>query len=387
MAKNKAREVYQLDLLGFDEETKFQIPKNVKVKLCEFFAGVGFTRIGIKRVIPNLISHKIVEWAIPSILAYDSVHNEESVFLDHSCCDNMSKEEIANKLYELGVSNNYDEPSTLNYLLRLSDEKLRQIYSSITHTHNLVNIMNIKGIDLEITDTDNNFYIWTWSFPCQDISGAGQGKGFSESQANNENQSISGNGTRSGLCWEFIRILKELKELGNGMPQLLIMENVPLIHSKENNVDFLRIQQELEKLGYNNKWQDLMGTDYGIPQNRNRTFMVSMYDPSHKYNYAFPHPIKLTKNLQDLLETEPVDEKYYLSDSMIKYIVADNEKWTGNNNESLVNKKIASTINTREGSRRCDASNYICDNFNEEDLDLKEVIENSPKLVGGGIKT
>jgi DNA (cytosine-5)-methyltransferase 1 len=63
-----------------------------------------------------------------------------------------------------------------------------------------------------------------------------------------------------------------------------------------------------------------------------------------------------------------VDKKYYLSDSMIKYISADNEKWTGNNNEALINKTYASTLNTNEGSRRCDASNYISndvgDNYN-----------------------
>ena len=63
--------------------------------------------------------------------------------------------------------------------------------------------------------------------------------------------------------------------------------------------------------------------------------------------------------LKDFLE-DNVDEKYYLSDKMIKDIVADNDKWTGNNSKSIINKNIASTINTGEGSKRCDASNYIC---------------------------
>ena len=134
MAKKGNRTTYQMDLFGFDEESKFKIPTDKNIKLCEFFAGVGFTHIGIKRVIPNVISHKIVEWAIPSILAYDSVHNSKETFMDHSCCKDMTKEEIAQKLYELGVSNDYDEPSTLKYLLRLKEDKLRQIYSSITHT-------------------------------------------------------------------------------------------------------------------------------------------------------------------------------------------------------------------------------------------------------------
>lgn len=67
---------------------------------------------------------------------------------------------------------------------------------------------------------------------------------------------------------------------------------------------------------------------------------------------------------------EEVEEKYYLSDRMIEYIVANNEKWTGNNNKSLVNKSIASTINTNEGNRRCDASNYIVKGL-PENIDLK----------------
>ena len=77
----------------------------------------------------------------------------------------------------------------------------------------------------------------------------------------------------------------------------------------------------------------------------------------------------LTKKLKDMLEND-VDEKYFLSDKMIKYISADNEKWTGNNRESIINKSCASTINTSEGSRRCDASNYISDEF-EENYNLK----------------
>lgn len=73
-----------------------------------------------------------------------------------------------------------------------------------------------------------------------------------------------------------------------------------------------------------------------------------------------------------MLEDE-VDEKYYLSEKMIEYIVANNDKWTGNNAHSLINKSVASTINTGEGSKRCDASNYVCKDL-PEDFDLKIVI-------------
>ena len=89
-------------------------------------------------------------------------------------------------------------------------------------------------------------------------------------------------------------------------------------------------------------------------------------------DYQFPPKQPLKLKLKDMLE-ENVDEKYYLSEKMIKYITADNEKWTGNNDKSLINKTVASAINTGEGSRRCDASNYISNSINDN-FNLKEVV-------------
>ena len=162
---------------------------------------------------------------------------------------------------------------------------------------------------------------------------------------------MSDTSTRSGMLWEVERILSELKE----KPQILLMENVPQVHSEDNKNDFLKWITRLEELGYSNYWQDLIATDYGIPQTRNRCFMVSILG---EYSYSFPPKQELKLKLKDLLE-DNVDEKYFLSDAMIKYIVADNDKWTGNNDKAIINKDNASTLNTNEGSRRCDASNYI----------------------------
>ena len=89
-------------------------------------------------------------------------------------------------------------------------------------------------------------------------------------------------------------------------------------------------------------------------------------------DYQFPEKQPLKLKLKDMLEDD-VDEKYYLSEKMIKYITADNEKWTGNNDKSLINKTVASAINTGEGSRRCDASNYISNSINDN-FNLKEVV-------------
>ena len=79
-----------------------------------------------------------------------------------------------------------------------------------------------------------------------------------------------GSGTRSGLLWEVERLLNETENL----PQILLMENVPQVHSKKNIDDFNKWIDFLESIGFRNYWKDLNSKDYGIPQSRNRTFMV-----------------------------------------------------------------------------------------------------------------
>jgi DNA (cytosine-5)-methyltransferase 1 len=217
-------------------------------------------------------------------------------------------------------------------------------------------ITKIKAEDLGITETDKYQYIMTYSFPCQDLSLAGKQKGMSK-----------GSGTRSGLLWEVERLLTECKEL----PQILLMENVPNVIGKKNISDFLKWETFLEKLGYKNYVEILNAKDYGIPQNRRRCFMVSLLG---EYCYTFPNKQNLKLILKYMLE-EKVDEKYYLSKKMIDYISATNPKWTGNNNGAIINKNIASTINTGEGGRRCDASNYVSDDLPDNyDLQSKQIL-------------
>lgn len=104
-----------------------------------------------------------------------------------------------------------------------------------------------------------------------------------------------GSNTRSGLLWEVERLLKETENL----PQVLIMENVIQIHSKSNIEDFKQWTEFLESLGYSNFMKDMNARDYGIPQNRNRTFLVSILG---NYTYKFENPIVLKKKVQDYLE-------------------------------------------------------------------------------------
>jgi len=168
-------------------------------------------------------------------------------------------------------------------------------------------IQKIHAADLKIAERESYCYILTYSFPCQDLSLAGNQKGMTK-----------GSGTRSGLLWEVERLLDECEEL----PQVLLMENVPQVIGKKNIKDFQSWRSKLESLGYSNYVQLLNAKDYGIPQNRNRCFMVSILG---QYHYTFPKKQKLKLKLKDMLE-DNVNEKYYLSDEVIKNFVINNKK-------------------------------------------------------------
>lgn len=163
-------------------------------------------------------------------------------------------------------------------------------------------ITKISGSDLKVVDTETFTYLLTYSFPCQDLSVAGKQKGM-----------VKGSGTRSGLLWEVERLLNEV---GN-LPQVLLMENVPQVHGKKNMEDFQKWIAFLESKGYSNYWQDLNAKNYGVAQNRNRCFMVSILG---NYNFTFPNPIELQKVMKDYLEDE-VDEKYYINNEKAQKLI------------------------------------------------------------------
>lgn len=155
-------------------------------------------------------------------------------------------------------------------------------------------ITKLSALDLGIVDTDKYEYIMTYSFPCTDLSKAGAIKGMNK-----------GSGTRSSLLWEVERLLDECNEL----PQVLLMENVPQVLSDKNIEIFNLWRKKLKLLGYSNFYQCLNAKDYGVPQSRNRCFMISLLG---EFGFAFPSKIKLNKTLVDYLEKN-VNKKYYIS--------------------------------------------------------------------------
>lgn len=179
-------------------------------------------------------------------------------------------------------------------------------------------ITKIHAEELGIVDTDKYEYIMTYSFPCTDLSKAGKQQGMSRES-----------GTRSGLLWEVERLLKEAKQL----PQILLMENVPDILSEKNRKDFYSWCCFLEKLGYTSKYAILNSKNYGVPQNRERCFMLSWL--GNEFYYDFPERLPLKKKLAGFLEKK-VDEKYYISEKSVSKLKPTPD----------VNEQVSKTVRT-----------------------------------------
>lgn len=335
----------------FDGNKKFKIDK--PIRLIELFAGYGSQHFALEYLGVQFESWKICEWAVKSIQAYKDAHfgNDNT---DYS--KDLTKEELFDYLANKGISSNYNEPMTYEQIKRLGEEKTRKIYNNIISTHNLVNIQQAKGKDFNIVDTDKYCYIMTYSFPCQDLSSAGLGKGMGK-----------GSGTRSGMLWEVERILDEIKNENRELPQVLVMENVPEVIGTNNIKHFAKWLEKLEELGYKNKWQVLNAKDYGVPQNRERCFMVSILGD---YYCDFPKPLNNKTRPLDIIEGN-VGEKYYLGEKMKKVILDRTPLGNKGNFASniLGNNLIKDfgTITTKAGQRGSD--NYIVENMTQDEVD------------------
>ncbi len=146
---------------------------------------------------------------------------------------------------------------------------------------------------------------WTYSFPCQDISVAGKQAGITEH-------------TRSGLLYQVERLLQVSKD-HNELPKYLMLENVKNLIGKKFKAQFDEWLQRLDEFGYSSYWQVLNAKDYGIPQNRERVFAISIRKDLDA-GYMFPEPFELKIRLKDILQKE-VEEKYYISSDKVNKII------------------------------------------------------------------
>lgn len=210
-----------------------------------------------------------------------------------------------------------------------------QAYHAI-HGQDIPNFGDIAKINWGEQSVD--FDLLTYSFPCQDISSAGKQRGFSE-----------GSGSRSSLLWECARAI-EAKH-----PKYLLMENVKALTQKKFADDFRKWREWLIGMGYKNYFAVLNAKDYGVPQNRERVFMVSFLGSHQPYN--FPKPFKLERRLKHVLEHD-VEEKYWLKPKQIEAIIKHNERkqseGCGFKTNFQTGEGISGAIKTKEGSREYD---------------------------------
>ena len=241
---------------------------------------------------------------------------------------------------------------------------------------NAIHSTNFEPQDITTWDKDIKVDLVMHGSPCQDFSLAGLQAGGDE-----------GSGTRSSLMYETIRIVKKLK------PKYVIWENVKNLLSKKHRHNFDSYLEIMESLGYKNYYQVLNAKDYGIPQNRERVFTISIRNDIDK-EFIFPEKQELKLKLKDMLE-DNVDEKYYLSDKMKNYILDINDiqkgtKWEGRADNDTLNSNVAHTLSVRGagGFQRAGVSNFIIDN-EEKEINVKDIkqkyknVINEPRVLGG----
>ena len=179
---------------------------------------------------------------------------------------------------------------------KFADKSYRALHGEVNNMGDITKIEELPKADL-----------WTISAPCVDISLAGLGKGLDKEA-----------GTRSGLLWEVERLLIKAKENGI-LPKYLLLENVKNLLGRKHKANYDKWVAFLSELGYTTYTKVLNAKNYGVPQNRERVFGVSILGDHTPY--IFPEPQPLTKRLKDILEDE-VDEKFYLAEKTIKSILS-----------------------------------------------------------------
>lgn len=219
-----------------------------------------------------------------------------------------------------------------------------EINKYAVQSFNAVHGTNFEPQDIVKWDKDIEADLIMHGSPCQDFSVAGKNAGGDK-----------GSGTRSSLMYETLRIVEKVK------PKYVIWENVKNLLSKKHRHNFDAYLEAMERLGYHSQYQVLNAKDYGVPQNRERVFTVSIRNDLD-VDFKFPEPQKLTVRLKDVLEPQ-VDEKYYLSDEQVSKIKLWEDRQKENGRGFRFNThdgdEIATTMTT--SADRPSTSNYYKD--------------------------
>ena len=260
------------------------------LRVFEAFAGYGSQRMALRNIGIEFEVVGISEIEGDVILSYAAIHSDFLEKREH--INNYVPEdkcEMISYLEDINVPLHYKTFENRAKKLKLS--KLKDMYLANRLINNYGDIQRIDPTTLP------DFDLFTYSFPCQDISVAGYQCGLNEDS-----------GTRSSLLWECCKIIEAKR------PKYLMMENVKNLVGKRHKNNFLKFLDYLESLGYKNSWAVLNARDYGVPQNRERVFCISELGANEIFD--FPETIELKFKLDDILD-EDVDERYYLKNNQV----------------------------------------------------------------------
>ena len=230
--------------------------------LVELFSGIGSQAKALKNIGCTVKTLVTCEWDLHAFIAYDAIHSSNKLPDDVS---SMSKEELLDILSAYALSNSGKEKMEYKTLKTYSVDVIRRIYAAIRRNNNFVDVSSLQGNSMP-----ENIDILTYSFPCQDLSNVGAFHGYNKGIDKNS-------GSRSSLLWQGGRILKEMQESNKNMPRYLLLENVPTLLSQRHKDNFETWINDLIELGYISKYFLLNASSFGLPQNRPRLLMISVF--------------------------------------------------------------------------------------------------------------
>ena len=279
-----------------------------KLTINELFSGIGAQASALEKLgIPFEIRHTS-DIDHNAVLAYASIHCGLTTEIINTYTEYPTREEMARQLTEINLGYDFQKNKPYNWyrLIKSKSKELEKYWLANKLSKNLGDISKLEY--LEYAD------FWTYSFPCTDISVSGKQKGI-----------IMGK-TRSGLLYEVQRLLEKAKETST-LPKYLMLENVKNLVGKKFKPQFDEWLAWLDELGYNTYYKVLNAKDYGVPQNRERVFAISIRKDIDNGKFEFPQPFDNGVRLKDILE-DNVDEKYYLTNTMIRGFIKHNENHT-----------------------------------------------------------
>lgn len=303
------------------------------MKVFEAFAGYGSQSLSLKKVGVN---HEVVgvsDISADAIIAYGALRYNLDEYVGYI----PSKQKMKQELLDKGVKTN-----------NFNIDKLRQVYIYDKLINNYGDITKINPSDLPDMD------YFTYSFPCQDISIIGNMQGLQ--------------GARSSLLYECKKIIEHKK------PKYLLMENVKNLVGKKFKRDFDSWCDYLTSLGYTNYYKVLNAKDYGIPQNRQRVFVISILGDHTPYIFPPQQPLKF--KFYDVLDNI-VDNSYYINPKKLNYYVKKTDGGFDRHKrflQSISVKDVANCITTKQN---------VTDNFTTDDYS-RELIKN--KIINDDIK-